>query len=123
MAADPVVLLLPTAILLYAVVAVVAHWWLSGLVAVVAALLMWRRHPRARFTAYIGLSAVALRGAFGHSWLALAFALVVLALMQTPAARRAWPRLTPGTRPGRPPRPDRPPEGNGVHGDDRMAAP
>jgi hypothetical protein len=123
MAADPVVLLLPTAILLYAVVAVVAHWWLSGLVAVVAALLMWRRHPRARFTAYIGLSAVALRGAFGHSWRALVFALVVLALMQTPAARRAWPRLTLGSRPGRPPRPDRPPEGNGGHGDDRMAAP
>ena len=99
--------LLPATIVLYAVVAVVEHWWLSGLVAGVAALLLWRRHPRARFTAYILLSAVALRGAFGHSWYAVVFALMVLALMQTAPARQAWPPLTPGVRPGRSRQPDR----------------
>jgi hypothetical protein len=41
------------------------------------------------------------------------FAVVVIALLQLPAARRAWPRLTPGARPGRR-RADR---------DDRMAPP
>src|SRR5215813_7783354 len=98
---DPIVLVLPVVLVLYAVVALAEHWWLSGLVAVAAAVLMWRRHPRARFTAYILLSAVVLRGVFGHSWRAVAFALLALALLQTSAARRAWPRLTPGARPGR----------------------
>lgn len=91
----------------------VEHWWLSGVVAVVAALALWRRHPRARFTTYVLLSAVALRGVFGRVWGALALALAVIALMQLPAARRAWPRLTPGARPGRGP----------SQGDDRMSAP
>ncbi len=98
----PLVILVPLLVAGYAVVAlVVERWWISGLVAVVAALLLWRRHPRARFTTYVSLSAVALRGVFGHVWGALAFALAVIALMQLPAARRAWPRLTPGVRPGR----------------------
>src|SRR5262245_55399924 len=98
---DPIVLVLPVALLGYAAVALVAHWWFSGVVAVATAVLMWRRHPRARFTAYILLSALALRGVFGRSWAALAFALAAVALLQTPAARRVWPRLTPGARPGR----------------------
>ena len=54
-----------------------------------------------------------LRGFFGHVWGALGFALLVIALLQLPAARRAWPRLVPGARPGRRPA-DR---------DDRMAPP
>jgi hypothetical protein len=122
-AADSLVWLLPAAIFLYSVVAVLQHWWLSGIVAVLAATLMWRRHPRARFTAYILLSAVALRGAFTASWRALGFALVVLALMQTPAARRAWPRLTLGARPGGPSRSEPPSEDQSGHRGDRMAAP
>jgi hypothetical protein len=98
----------------YAVVALaVERWWLSGLVAVVAAIALWRRHPRARFTTYVLLSAVALRGVFGRVWGALALALAVIALLQLPAARRAWPRLTPGARPGRGP----------SRGDDRMSPP
>ena len=113
-ARDPVLVLVSALVAGYAVVALaVERWWLSGLVAIVAAVALWSRHPRARFTTYVMLSAVALRGIFGHVWGALVFALVVIALMQLPAARRAWPRLTPGARPGRA-RPDR---------DDRMAPP
>jgi hypothetical protein len=98
----PLVILVPLLVAGYAVVALaVERWWVSGLVAVVAVVLLWRQHPRARFTTYVSLSAVALRGLFGHVWAALAFALAVIALMQLPAARRAWPRLTPGVRPGR----------------------
>jgi len=120
---DPIVLVLPVVLVIYAVVALAEHWWLSGLVAVVAAVLLWRRHPRARFTAYILLSALVLRGVFGHSWRAVAFALVVLALLQTPGARRAWPRLTPGARPGGTP-PRRPSaEGNGPSAGARMGRP
>jgi hypothetical protein len=108
------VILVPALVAGYAVVALpVEGWRLSGVVAVVAAIVLWRRHPRARFTTYILLSAIALRGVFGHVWSALAFALVVIGLMQLPAARRAWPRLTPGARPGRA-RSD---------ADDRMSAP
>ena len=113
--AEPLAALLPAAILGYAVVALaVEHWWVSGLVALAVTVLMWRRHPRARFSTYILLSALAMRGFFGHSWGALLFAGATLALMQTPAARRAWPRLVPGARPGRAARPE---------GDDRMARP
>jgi hypothetical protein len=107
--------LLPAAILGYAVVALaIEHWWLSGVVALVVAGLMWRRHPRARFSAYILLSALVMRAVFGHAWGALVFAALTLAVMQTPAARRAWPRLVPGARPGRGARPE---------GGDRMARP
>jgi len=92
-----VAVVLPLALVAYACVALgVAHWWVSGLVAPVVAALLWRRHPRARFAAYVFLSLVALRGALAHRWAALAFAVVVVALMQTAASRRAWPRLRPG---------------------------
>lgn len=92
-----VAVLLPAALLAYAGLALgVARWWISGLAAPVIALWLWRRHPRARFAAYVFFSVVALRGVVGHRWAALAFAAVAVALMQTPAARRAWPRLRPG---------------------------
>ena len=124
MPTNPVVLLLPAAVLAYAVIALaVARWWLSGLVALAVAFLMWRRHPRARFSAYILLSAVALRGLFSRSWRALAFAVVVLALMQTPAAWRAWPRLRPGARPGRGRKRDGASDAGDARGGDRMAGP
>jgi hypothetical protein len=92
-----VAVLLPLALLGYALLALgVAHWWISGLAAPVIAGLLWRRHPRARFATYVFLSVVALRGAVGRHWAALAFAAIAVALMQIAAARRAWPRLRPG---------------------------
>ena len=93
----PVVRLLPAALLVYSVLALgLAGWWVSGLAAPVIAFLLWRRHPRARFAAYVFLSVVALRGLLSRRWLAFAFAALALALMQTAAARRAWPPLRPG---------------------------
>ena len=119
---DPVVIALLAAIVGYAAVALVHHWWVSGVVAVAAAILLWRRHPRARFTVYILLSAVLLRAVFGHSWPLLLFAVVALALLQTPGARREWPRLTPGARPGRAPT-RRDAGQDGPQRGDRMTAP
>lgn len=97
-----VAVLLPLALLAYAVVALgVARWWVSGLAAPVVGALLWRRHPRARFAAYVFFSVVALRGLVGRHWAAVLFAAGAVVLMQTPAARRAWPRLRPGrTRAG-----------------------
>jgi hypothetical protein len=92
-----VALLLPAALLVYAVLALgLARWWVSGLAAPVIAFLLWRRHPRARFAAYVFLSVVALRGARARHWVAFTFAALAVALMQTPASRRAWPPLRPG---------------------------
>jgi len=97
-----VAVLLPLALLGYALVALgVAHWWASGLAAPVIAALLWRRHTRARFAAYVFLSLVAVRGALTYRWAALAFAALAVALMQTVAAQRTWPRLRPGA--ARPP--------------------
>jgi len=89
-----IALLLPAALLGYAGLALgVARWWISGLAAPLIAILLWRRHPRARFAAYVFLSVVALRGALGRHWGAVLFAAASVALMQTAAARRAWPPL------------------------------
>jgi len=100
-----VVVALAGSLLVYAVVALgVRHWWISGAAAPVVAYLLWRAHPRARFAAYVFFSVVALRGALRGSWGALAYALAAIALLQTPAALRAWPRLRFGERPGRGPR-------------------
>ncbi|PYN59560.1 MAG: hypothetical protein DMD92_08665 [Candidatus Rokuibacteriota bacterium] len=93
----PVVRLLPAALLVYAVLALgLARWWVSGLAAPVIAFLLWRRHPRARFAAYVFLSVVALRGVLTRHWLAFTFAALAVALMQTAAARRTWPPLRAG---------------------------
>jgi 4-amino-4-deoxy-L-arabinose transferase-like glycosyltransferase len=68
--------LVPSALLAYAAFALgVARWWIS---------------------------VVAIRGVATHRWPVLAFAAAAVGLMQTRAARRAWPRLRPGhTRAGR----------------------
>lgn len=93
----PVAILLPVALLAYALLALgVARWWVSALAAPVVAALLWRRHPRARFAAYIFFSAVLLRGLAAGAWAAVLFAAAAVALMQTAAARRAWARLGPG---------------------------
>ena len=92
-----VAVLLPVAILAYALLALgVARWWVSGLAAPVVAALLWRRHPRARFAAYVFFSIVAVRSLAAGAWAAVLVAAAAVALMQTAAARRAWPRLRPG---------------------------
>lgn len=92
-----VAILLPVALLAYALLALgVARWWVSGLAAPVVAALLWRRHPRARFAAYIFFSVVLLRGLAAGAWAAVLFAAAAGALMQTAGARRAWARLGPG---------------------------
>ena len=81
---------------MYAVVALVKGWWLSAAVAPVVAWLLWRRHPRARFTAYVFFSVLTARGLLIASWPLGLFALGAIGALQLPAARRAWPRLTRG---------------------------
>jgi hypothetical protein len=83
-------------LLVYAVVAVTQRWWPSAAVAPLVALLLWRRHRRARFTAYVFFSVLAARGALTGAWTLPAYALVAVGLLQTAAARGAWPRLRPG---------------------------
>lgn len=104
-----VAVLLVAGLAVYTGVAATLGWWASAAAAPVVAVLLWRRHPRARFTAYVLLSAVAARAVVTAAWPALAFALAGIAVLQTPAAARAWPRLRPGhTRaPARPPHGDR----------------
>ena len=89
-------LFLPVALLAYAVVALTQGWWLSAAVAPVVAWLLWRRHPRARFAAYIFLSVLAARALITGAWPLLVFALAAIGVLQLPAAQRAWPRLTRG---------------------------
>ncbi len=88
--------ILGAALLVYSVVAlVVIHRWISGAAAPFIALLLWQRHPRARFSTYVFLSVVGMRGAMTHSWPALLFAVTAILLLQLPSARAAWPSLRP----------------------------
>ena len=91
-----VVSLVPASLLVYAVVALSTGRWLSGIVAPLIAWLLWMRHPRARFAAYVFLTVVAARAALAGPWWLTAYAIGVIALLQVPAARHAWPRLRPG---------------------------
>ena len=68
---------------------------MAAIVAPVVALLLWTRHRRARFAAYVFFSGVAIRGVVTGAWPGLLFAVVSVALMQAPPALRAWPRLRP----------------------------
>jgi hypothetical protein len=91
-----VVVAMAGGLVVYAVIALAAHRWISGLVAPgVAALLAWR-HPRARFSAYVFFSALAFRGLVAGSWPLALFASAGIVALQTPPARRAWPRLVAG---------------------------
>jgi hypothetical protein len=89
-------ILLPAALLIYTGVAVAQHWWPSAVVAPVVAWLLWRQHRRARFTAYVFLSVMTARGLLTGSWRVTLFALAMIGMLQLPAARRTWPRLTRG---------------------------
>lgn len=101
--------LLPLACIVYAGAALVwRHSWISALAGVVVAALLWRRHPRARFAAYVFFSAMAVRAAATAAWPALAFAVVAVLVLQAPPAAAAWPRLRPGDVRGRGDRMPRP---------------
>jgi hypothetical protein len=103
-----VVVALVISLLVYAGVAVACRWWPSAVVAPLVAALLWRRHRRARFTAYVFFSVLAARGALTGVWALPVYALAAVGLLQTSAARAAWPRLTPGrARDGGPARDDR----------------
>ena len=90
----PVVL--PAVLVIYAGIAALHGWWPSTIFAPIVAWLLWRRHPRGRFAAYIFFSVMAARAFFIGSWPLALFALAAIGALQLPAARRAWPRLTRG---------------------------
>ena len=97
MRSRPVVVLLPVACVAYAATALAwRHSWVSAVAGGLIAWFLWRRLPRARFAAYIFFSAMAIRGALSGAWPTLAFAVVAVLALQTPAALAAWPRLRPG---------------------------
>ena len=87
---------LVASLLVYAVIAVTRRWWPSAAMAPLLAVLLWRRHRRARFTAYVFFSVLAARGSLTGVWARPAYALAAVGLLQTSAARAAWPRLQPG---------------------------
>jgi hypothetical protein len=66
-----------------------------GLAAPYVAWLVWRRHPRARFAAYVFLAHEVLRGVHAHRRDAVAIAVVWVLVLQLPAARRWMPSLRP----------------------------
>jgi hypothetical protein len=66
-----------------------------GLAAPYVAWLVWRRHPRARFAAYVFLTHEAVRGLHLRRWDAVALAGLWVLLLQLPAARRWLPSLRP----------------------------
>jgi hypothetical protein len=66
-----------------------------GLAAPYVALLLWRRHARARFAAYVFFTHEALRGLHFRHVDAVAVALAAIVLLQLPSARRWAPSLRP----------------------------
>ena len=66
-----------------------------GLAAPYVAVLLWRRHPRCRFSAYVFLSHEIVRSAHFRHWDAAAIAVAWIALLQLPAARRYAPSVRP----------------------------
>ena len=101
-----VVIALVSSLLVYAGIAVARHWWPSALMAPLLAVLLWRRHRRARFSAYVFFSVLAARGALTGVWALPAYALAAIGLLQSPPARAAWPRLRPGRPRAEAPPPD-----------------
>ena len=93
-----VVLLVPASLIVYAGAAFVDGRWLSGIAAPLIAWLLWTRHHRARFAAYVFLTVVAVRALVTGPWWFAAYAVAAVLLLQAPAARHAWPRLRPGFR-------------------------
>jgi hypothetical protein len=88
-----VVVMLAGGLAAYAVFALAEHRWVSGLAAPVVAVLLAVRHSRARFSAYVFFSALALRGLVAGAWPLALFAVAGVLVLQTAPATRAWPRL------------------------------
>src|SRR6185503_2045170 len=86
-----VVIALVGALAVYAVLALLGHRVVSGIVAPLVALLLAFRHRRARFSAYVFFSALAYRAVVAGAWPLALFAGAAILLLQTPPARRAWP--------------------------------
>ena len=80
----------------YAAIGAYQRRWPSMVAGSVVAVLLACSHRRARFAAYVFLTAVAIRGAVVGLWALPVYAGAVLLVMQTAPARRAWPRLVPG---------------------------
>ena len=91
-----VIVALVGGLVVYAVLALLGHRLLSGLAAPVVAALLARRHRRARFSAYVFFSALAVRGVMAGAWPLVLFAAAGILVLQVPPARRVWPRLQPG---------------------------
>ena len=66
-----------------------------GLAAPWVGILLWRRHPRARFAAYVFLAHEAGRGAHLRHWGAVWLGLAWIASLQLPSARRYAPSVRP----------------------------
>lgn len=66
-----------------------------GLAAPYVGWLLWRRHPRARFAAYIFLTHETVRGLHFRHWDAVGVAMAWIILLQLPTARRYAPPLRP----------------------------
>src|SRR2546428_13990845 len=84
-----VVVALVTSLLVYSGVAVARHWWPSAVVAPLLAALLWRRHRRARFSAYVFFSVLAARGALTGVWAPPVYALRARRPVQKAAALAA----------------------------------
>ena len=64
-----------------------------AVVAPLVGLLLFARHPRARFATYIFLSMDLLRTIRTHSWIFLAVDLAILLFLQTPLMRSVFPPI------------------------------
>lgn len=91
-----VVCTIAASLLIYAIVAGRQAQWGSALAAVIVAGLLAASHRRARFAAYVFLTALAVRGVLAGVWALPVYAGITLVAMQTGPARRAWPRLVRG---------------------------
>ena len=80
-------------VVVYAAIGAYQQRWASLISGSVLVLLLATAHRRARFAAYIFFTAVAIRGVVAGIWILPLYAGVMLLLMQTAPARRAWPRL------------------------------
>jgi hypothetical protein len=77
------------------------NWLAYGLAAPYVGVLLWRRHTRARFAAYVFFTHEAVRGFHFRRWDAVAVAMAAILLLQLPAARRWAPSLRPADILGR----------------------
>jgi hypothetical protein len=81
------------------------NWVAYGLAAPYVAVLLWRRHPRARFAAYLFPTHELVRGLHFGQWDAVVLAGIAVLLLQRRAARAWVPRLRPGAIRPRIPKP------------------